>query len=617
MWINGKEMVGEVLEKQKAREIYNSYKAVRRDPGLLEQVNYRTFEMRIFPIGPKAEQRVQITYYQELDVDHDWATYVYPLATTTRKDVNQRTTGKFGLTLEAKSDIPIVAMESPSHPNEFAVAKHSDSYHQASLENRGGDLNKDVVLAYHLSRPKTGIDVITSKQSAEDGYFALTLTAGEDLAGQAPAGMDYVFVLDISGSMNDDQKLDLSRGSIAAFVRSLSPEDRFELMTFNVQAQALFKQITPVNDATKRQADDFLAAQKPKGGTILRPAIEGAYRYADATRPLNVVLLSDGLSEQSERAQLVSLIRSRPTNVRVFCVGVGNDVNRPLLEQLANDTGGLAAFVSREDNLDRQAQAFRRKLTKPVATDIKISVDGVESYDVEPKQLGNLFHGMPLRIYGRYKRAGDAKVTLAGKIGETPVNRTLDIPFPKEDPANPQIERMWAWHRVDRLLKEADAAGGRAPATLDEIVRLGEAYSIVTEYTSFLVLENDAEYARWKIERRNLTRFARDRKSQEALASALESIRNKARADIGPAAVDPVKLASAANPADVAPAAAPGAQPSAAPQPNTNRDRRQSRDLGTPGRGGGAFDPITLGVTFTLAALALIARRRATRPVSL
>src|SRR5213083_2941405 len=62
MWINGKEMVGEVLEKKRAREIYQSYKQTKRDPGLLEQTNYRTFEMRVFPIGPEADQKVQITY---------------------------------------------------------------------------------------------------------------------------------------------------------------------------------------------------------------------------------------------------------------------------------------------------------------------------------------------------------------------------------------------------------------------------------------------------------------------------------------------------------------------------------------------------------------------------
>src|SRR5262245_20276794 len=106
MWINGKEMVGEVLEKQRAREIYNSYKQQRVDPGLLEQVDYRTFEMRIFPIGPEADQKVEITYYQELDFDHDTATYVYPLATVTRKGLNSRTTGKFAIGFDVKSAVP-------------------------------------------------------------------------------------------------------------------------------------------------------------------------------------------------------------------------------------------------------------------------------------------------------------------------------------------------------------------------------------------------------------------------------------------------------------------------------------------------------------------------------
>src|SRR6185295_9044517 len=81
MWIGGKEMIGEVVEKQRARKIYDSYKQQKRDPGLLEQVDYKRFEMRIFPIAAGAEQRVKITYYQELDFDHDEATYVYPLAT--------------------------------------------------------------------------------------------------------------------------------------------------------------------------------------------------------------------------------------------------------------------------------------------------------------------------------------------------------------------------------------------------------------------------------------------------------------------------------------------------------------------------------------------------------
>ena len=111
MWINGKEMIGEVLEKGRAREIYNSYKRPRRDPGLLEQVNYKRFEMRIFPIPAGGEQRIRVTYYQELDVDHDWATYIYPLATASRTGpFDERTTGRFSFTMEAKSESPIVEL---------------------------------------------------------------------------------------------------------------------------------------------------------------------------------------------------------------------------------------------------------------------------------------------------------------------------------------------------------------------------------------------------------------------------------------------------------------------------------------------------------------------------
>src|SRR6185436_13294910 len=188
LWINGREMVGEVVEKERARQIYNSYKQRPRpkDPGLLEQADYKTFEMRIFPIAPQAEQRVQITYYQELDFDHDWATYVYPLATVDRPGnggagLDSRTHGAFGLNLEVRSEIPITALESPSHGDEFSVVSHGDDHWQASLEASGGDLNRDLVLAYHLVRPHTGVDLIASREPGEDGYFLLTLTAGQEL----------------------------------------------------------------------------------------------------------------------------------------------------------------------------------------------------------------------------------------------------------------------------------------------------------------------------------------------------------------------------------------------------------------------------------------------------
>jgi Ca-activated chloride channel family protein len=601
MWINGKEMIGEVLEKKRAREIYNSYKQRRRDPGLLEQVNYKTFEMRIFPINAGAEQKVQITYYQELDIDHDQATYMYPLATATRKDVDSRTTGRFAINVDLKSAIPVTAIESPSHGDAFIVIQHSETYGQASLETSGGSLAADVVVHYQLSRPRTGLDLITSRQTGEDGYFMLTLTAGKELAA-IDEGMDYVFLLDISGSMGNDSKLVVSRNSLEAFIDELGVKDRFELMTFNVNPNMLFKALTPADADMKATARDFMKSQQAKGGTILAPAMITAYKYGDPDRTLNVVILSDGMTEQKERQKLMELIQTRPRNARVFCIGVGNEVNRPLLEQMAEDSGGLAAFISRGDNFKRQARAFRRKLMRPVATDLQIDIQGVRTYDLEPKVIPNLYHGAPIRIYGRYARDGEARIMVNGQIQGIDFDQSATMLFAKTDPDNPEIERMWAWKRIDQLLKTADRTGSRQQV-VDEIIDLGETYSIVTEYTSFLVLENDAEYKRWKIERRNNSRMVRDRKALTDRHAELEMIRNKAVADIGPQPLLAKRSQPQAQPVNVkkqSGAPAPATQPPPQPQPQDKaRKRSQSRDFGLD-FGTGPVGPLFLGFAWWL-----------------
>ena len=602
MWINGKEMVGEVLEKQRAREIYNSYRQMRRDPGLLEQTDYRTFDMRIFPIGPDADQKVEIAYYQELDFDHDTATYVYPLATATRRGVTARTTGKFAINFEVKSAVPIVELDSPSHGSAFAVAKHTEAYWQANLESTGGSLARDVVVACRVARPRTGMDLVTSRRDGEEGFFCLTLTAGQEVATKQDS-MDYVFVVDISGSMADDGKLLASKDSVGAFLNELGDGDRFEVMTFNVKPELGFGQLEPVNAANKQRASEYLAKQQAHGGTVLQPAMATAYKYATSDRPLNVVILSDGLTEQQERSVLLQQIQARPGNTRVFCIGVGNDVNRPLLDQLAEDSGGLAAFLSPSDNFARQARAFRQKLMRPFATNLQLKFEGIDVTELEPAVVPNLYFGAPVRVYGRYRGNGTAQVTLRGSIQGAEFKEAAQLDFPKSDFANPEIDRLWAWHRINSLLKEGDRKGDRSPVA-PEIVRLGEDFSIVTEYTSFLVLENDAEYQRWKIARRNLAATGRDRQVQAIRREQLDAMRNKALSEIGPQAaapvarMQPVQMASASQGISQ-PAVAPAAQPRSQPQP----ERRQSWNLHS--TGSGPVGPLGL-----LAALWFLRRKR-------
>jgi Ca-activated chloride channel family protein len=494
------------------------------------------------------------------------------------------------MSLHAKSEIPITEMESPSHGKQFVIARHAESYYQAGLETTGGDLNRDVVLAYKIARPKTGIDVIYSKPDSQDGYFCMTLTAGQELT-KMDTGMDYVFLLDISGSMADEGKLKISRNCIKAFIDELSAKDRFEIITFNVSPTTLFNKLESAGEKSKARAETFLTSRSASGGTVLDPALRTAYKYRDEDRALNVVILSDGMTQQNERAQLLAAISQRPSNARVFCVGVGNEVNRPLLGRLARDAGGLAAFLSRGDNFVRQAQAFRRKLTKPAMRNVKIDFTNVEVYDLLPAKMPNLYHGAPVRIYGRYRQAALANATLTAEVNGREVTMKTEMDLPERDSDNPEIQRMWAWRKVQMLTAQPKP---HANDITSEIVRLGEGYSIATEYTSFIVLENDAEYKRWKIDRTNALLVARDRTARERLGKQLEGMRNDALASLGPQGAKGVQ---GANPATNTTGSTPGRTP----------QFRSPAPFSGGGGGGGPVGPISLTV---IALLAIGARRK-------
>jgi Ca-activated chloride channel family protein len=436
--------------------------------------------------------------------------------------------------------------------------------------------------------------------------------------------MDYVFVLDISGSMANKGKLGLSTEAANAFVSSLGPGDRCEVMTFNNVPSFNFEELREVDANSKQEARQFLTSQRARGGTALRPAVDAAIRYKDRDRPLNIVILSDGMTSQNEQRELLAAINGAPEGIRVFCIGIGNEVNQPLLQQLAERAGGLAAFISQGDDFLRQAEAFRRKLVHPVATELTISIDGVEVYDNLPGALPNLFHGSPIRLVGRYKDSGIGEISIRGNVQGRPFEQVVELEFPKVDSDNPQIERMWAYSNVQTLMNKIRESG-ETPALKEEIVGLCEGYSIVSEYASFIVLENDQEYKRWKIERRNATRIERDRKARESTRKKLKDIREKSLSKMGPKAnkkaqdklEESVPNRKVVSKPEQLPATStrnrdlqlgPTSQ-STSNQSASDRatgDRRNRRRDG----GGGAIDPITATICLSLGGAAALRRRK-------
>jgi Ca-activated chloride channel homolog len=517
MWINGKEVIGEVLERQQARQIYQQVTRVeRKDPGLLEQVDFKTFEMRVFPVPARGTQQVQITYYQPVDYDSGFGTYVYPLE---MDEAASKLGGELSLMVDVKSEIPLKRTWSPSHGEELVTAEMGPGRYRAGIEQAQGNLDRDFVLVYELQRERMGLNLITSRAASEDGYFLLLVTPGPAFD-EPRKQVNVTYVLDVSGSMGTAGKLDLARQAVIEGLKVMREGDTFNIIAFNIAPTSLASQPLAVNEENRQRALDFLQALEGRGGTDIVPALEQAMAMQVPQARNAVLLLSDGqATDVNEHGGFLTAVRRGPAGTRIFSFGIGNEINRPLLDRLAIETGGLADYLSGQDEVRRKIGLMQRKLASPVAENLKLRVEGVEISEVCPRQIPNLYRGQQLALLGRYRGAGEAKLTLSGDFLGKLETLTAALDFAETDADNPELQRMWAWRKVDGLLGQVREQGESA-GLKEEIVGLGTKYSIVTPYTAFLVLENEAAYQRFSIERRNLARVENERAAAERQRTA-------------------------------------------------------------------------------------------------
>jgi Ca-activated chloride channel homolog len=541
MWINGQEVIGEVVEAKEGRRIYDTIvrpeQPVRKfkDPGLLEETKTHTFRMSVFPVPANGEQRIQITYYQPLDYENGVMRYVYPLAmrtdsagvdpnaemngvALTRAGNSSQMTGPLTITVEARSEIPIKLIESPSHPDALASATVTPNTFRAGVEEQQGRLDRDFVLYFQLERPSLGANLITSRDPKDDGYFYLFLTPGSEFD-RDPKPLNATFVLDTSGSMEGDNKLNAAARATMAAVKSLKEDDTFNIVAFSIAPKPMAEQPIKADAAGIARAESFLRGLMARGGTNLLAAMETAVMFNVPERANAIVLLSDGeATDTTNHEPYVKLIQAQApgSKPRIVSIGVGNDVNRPLLDRLSRDTGGFVAYLSSEDRMNEIAPAMVNRLRVPYADKIQIATkpgNGVELYDITPGPMPNLYHGGQFIAFGRYRGSGAAPLKLSATIDGQPRTIELAANFPAVDSSAPEIQRMWAWHKIQDLLRVI-YEGKESSSTRDEIVALGTAYSITSPYTSFLVLENEQMYRDFQIERRNKRRITNERQAQ-------------------------------------------------------------------------------------------------------
>ncbi len=512
IWENGKKLVGEVRSREEARRIYDEIVRRQRDPGLLEYAGRDLFQASIFPIPPNSDKKLEMTYSQVLKAESGTAAYRYPLGTGRNLWRNQqtdenirRTTAvaqQFG-TISGK--IEIVGKEalrniySPSH--QIEISRKSETGTTVSFETNSND--NDFQLFYGLSNNDFGMSLLTYREPGKDGYFLLMLSPKDSVTESEVVNKDIVFVLDTSGSMADEGKMEKARSALLFGIRTLRDGDRFNVINFAGEEHLMENNLIAANGSGKKRGEDFVNKLTPTGGTNINDSLVTALKqFNSSPRPKMLVFMTDGLptvGESNVEKIVANVKNAKAQDIRLFTFGVGYDVNTQLLDKLAAENSGAADYVAPKEDLEIKVSNFFTKVSAPVLSDLQIDFGGAEIDYVYPRKLTDLFKGAQISLIGRYKNDNDLQNTtlrLSGKSGTE--NRHFNYPnldFPKRTEENNFLPRLWATRRVGWILEQI-RANGETKELRDEVAELGTRYGIVTPYTSFLATDGSFESVR-------------------------------------------------------------------------------------------------------------------------
>lgn len=339
MVINGKLMRGELLEKQRARQIYESIVRKAKDPGLLEHVGANIFRIRVFPVLPKSEQKIKLTYLERVNYDTRLCRWTYPLLVP--GSTGGTRAEHFSLRWRLRSLVPITAVSSSTHP--VNITRRSFTEAEGIYEGKNVDLSWDLEISYRITRPKSGMDLVAHRpEKDKEGSFLLLLTPSAE-SKRLPKDMTFVF--DTSGSM-EGVRIDQARAALRFCLSKLGPEDRFNILSFSSEVTTVFAAHVRASNANKVSALRFVNGLDASGGTNINDALLHALKHKPiAGRPHLILFLTDGeptVGVKDARSIVRNVLDANDTRVRIFIFGVGDYLNRPLLEDLADGTGAVS-----------------------------------------------------------------------------------------------------------------------------------------------------------------------------------------------------------------------------------------------------------------------------------
>lgn len=442
--------------------------------------------------------------------------------------VDDRVQGTFRFELELKSAFPVRDVRVPGQSAVMIEEEpvEAGSVYRVVMDSEGGArLDRDIVVYYRLADDVPArVELVPYRETESGpGTFMVVVTPAADLQ-PITEGSDWVFVLDISGSMQGNKIATLADG-VSRVLGKLDPADRFRIVTFNDRANDLTGGYVTAEPAHVQHWIQQVSAIQACRGTALFEGLKTAYRGLDDDRTTGVILVTDGVANIGPTGHDAFLKLLAQHDLRLFTFLVGNNANTPLLERLARDSGGFAMAVSSDDDLVGRLMQAKAKVLHQCLHDVELHVTGARVRDLAPARLGNLYVGQQAVMFGRYLESGEIEIELRAKVSGEDRRWTCKASLPAIDTENPELERLWALASIEDVMEQIREHGETEDGR-DAVAAMGTEFSLVTDYTSMVVVD-EGVYEEQGIQRTNNSRVQRERAAQQVRAQQAAPVQHR------------------------------------------------------------------------------------------
>lgn len=487
----------EIKRKDEAEEIFNNADTAGLTATLLEQERPNVFQMSLANVRSGDTLTVRMVYTELIVPDRGVYQFLFPSVVGPRFTIG----GEPWVDQVSQDSIPL--SETPLNINLKINAGMSVNAecisHEAPFVQEGNTVEtslatnpgSDFVVNYTLDDNAIKTGMLLYEEEEENFFLAMIQPANPDLPFESPK-REYVFLMDVSGSMSGEP-INVSKALIIDLLSDLNVDDKFNIIFFAGGSSTLAPNSIPATSENINLAIQMIENMAAGGGTMILPAMQSALNMeveADYSRVF--AILTDGYVTVEKEA--FDLIRENLNEANFFAFGIGDSVNRFIIEGIAYVGEGEPFIVSQGVDPGEVASTFKSYIERPTLNNIEVIFEGIEAYDVEPYTIPDVFAERPIVVYGKYEGAPEGTITINGDLADGSISSSLSFAdYTENMDENIALKYLWARKRI-KLMSDYGIASNETDTISieEEITQLGLKYSLVTDYTSFVAVDSNS-----------------------------------------------------------------------------------------------------------------------------